>query len=95
MNIKEMRQLPDEELVLEIEKARDKVFRMRFQGKGKDLENPGQLQALKKDIARMFTVLNQPERKARSRGAPAAPPRVVPPAQAAPGKESAKGEGES
>lgn len=95
MNIKEMRQLPDEELLLEIEKARDKVFRMRFQGKGKDLENPGQLKALKKDIARMFTVLNQPERKARSRGAAAAPRKVVPPAQEAPGKESGKGEGET
>jgi large subunit ribosomal protein L29 len=95
MNIKEMRELPDEELVLEIEKARDKVFRMRFQGKGKDLEKPGELKALKKDIARMFTVLNQPERKARSGGAPAAPPRVLPTAQEAPGKDSAKGEGET
>ena len=59
MNIKEMRQLPDEELRTEIDKARDKVFRMRFHGKGKDLENPGQLKKMKKDIARMHTVLKE------------------------------------
>jgi large subunit ribosomal protein L29 len=59
MNIKELRQLPDEELLGEIDKSSEKVFRMRFQGKGKDLENPGQLQVLKKDIARMHTVLSE------------------------------------
>lgn len=59
MNIKEMRDLPDEELRKEIDKARDKIFRMRFQGKGKDLENPGLLKLLKKDIARLSTVLHE------------------------------------
>ena len=57
--IKEIRALPNEELHSEIEKIRDKVFKMRFQGKGKDLENPGQLQALKRDIARMYTVMSE------------------------------------
>ncbi len=55
--IKEIRALPNEELHREITKIRDKVFKMRFQGKGKDLENPGQMRALKRDIARMYTVL--------------------------------------
>jgi len=32
---------------------------MRFQGKGKDLENPGQFKLLKKDVARIQTVLTQ------------------------------------
>jgi len=59
MTVKEMRQLPDEELQEEILKANEKVFKMRFQGKGKDLENPGQLQAFKKDIARMRTVMRE------------------------------------
>ena len=59
MNIKEMREMPTEELLSEIEKTREKIFRMRFQAKGKDLENPGLLKSLKKDIARMYTVLNQ------------------------------------
>ena len=59
MEIKEMRQLPDDELRTEIEKAREKIFRMRFQGKGKDLENPGLLRATKREIARMHTVLSE------------------------------------
>ncbi|MBI4603099.1 MAG: 50S ribosomal protein L29 [Planctomycetes bacterium] len=66
MTLKEMRELPAEALHDEIGKAREKVFKMRFQGKGQDLENPGQLRALRKDIARMHTVLR--ERTARSGG---------------------------
>lgn len=57
--IKEIRALPNEELRREIEKIREKVFKMRFQGKGKDLENPGQMRALKRDVARMYTVMSQ------------------------------------
>jgi large subunit ribosomal protein L29 len=60
--IKEIRALPTEELHGQIAKAREKVFRMRFQGKGKDLENPGQLKGLRKDIARMHTVLAERRR---------------------------------
>ena len=57
--IKEIRALPNEELNIEIDKIRDKVFKLRFQGKGKDVENPGQMKALKKDVARMFTVMRE------------------------------------
>ncbi len=64
--IKEIRALPTEELNIEIGKIRDKVFKLRFQGKGKNVENPGQMKALKKDVARMFTVMNQ--RAVRSNG---------------------------
>lgn len=66
MDIKEMRQFPDGELLKEIEKARRELFRMRFRGKGKDIENPGALRRLRKDIARMQTVLSE-RRAARAR----------------------------
>lgn len=59
MDVKEMRQLPDEELQKEIDAAREKLFRMRFRGKGKDVENPGALRQLRKDIARMYTILSE------------------------------------
>ena len=62
--IKEIRALPSDELQREIVKAREKIFKIRFQGKGKDLENPGQMKALKKDIARMFTIISQRRPKA-------------------------------
>lgn len=68
MDLKEMRELPNEELHSEIVKAREKVFKMRFQGKGKDLENPGEYKALRKAIARLHTVLR--ERGGNSRLAP-------------------------
>lgn len=71
MNTKEMREMPTEELLTEIEKIREKIFRMRFQAKGKDLENPGLLKKLKKDVARMYTVLN--ERKGAEVAAAPAP----------------------
>ncbi len=82
MEIKELRQLPDDELRSEIEKAREKIFRMRFQGKGKDLENPGLFRVLRKDIARMNTVLSE-RRVVREKGRGTAPAAV--PAQAAAG----------
>ena len=61
MTIQEMRELPSAELEKEIEKTRDKVFKMRFQGKGKDHENPGEYKALRKDIARIRTILRERE----------------------------------
>jgi len=61
MTIQEMRELPNTELQAEIERTRDKVFKMRFQGKGKDLENPGEYKGLRKEIARLHTVLRERE----------------------------------
>jgi large subunit ribosomal protein L29 len=59
MTIQEIRELPSAELEKEIEKTRAKVFKMRFQGKGKDLENPGEYKALRKEIARIRTILRE------------------------------------
>jgi large subunit ribosomal protein L29 len=69
MTIQEMRELPSSELRNEIEKTRDKVFKMRFQGKGKDLENTGEYKTLRKEIARLHTILR--EREAQTRARPA------------------------
>ena len=65
MTIKEMREMPSEELRSEIEKTREKIFKMRFKGKGKDLENPGLYQAMRKDIARLNTLLVERVKKIR------------------------------
>jgi large subunit ribosomal protein L29 len=67
MDLKEMRELPNEELHSEIEKAREKVFKMRFQGKGKDIENLGEYKALRKAIARLHTVLRERGKSALER----------------------------
>lgn len=60
---KEMRALPSDELRAQIQKNRDKAFKLRFHGKGKDIENPGQMQALRRDIARMSTILSERARE--------------------------------
>ncbi len=59
MNIKEIRTLPDDEIGSEIEKARAKIFKMRFQGKGENVENSGSLTTLRRHIARLQTVLKE------------------------------------
>ena len=61
MKIKEIRTLPVDEIGAEIEKAQAKVFKMRFQGKGQDVESPGSLRTLRRHIARLNTVLRERE----------------------------------
>lgn len=63
MTIKEMRDMPSEELRSEIEKTREKIFKMRFKGKGKDLESPGLYKTMRKDIARINTLLAERAKK--------------------------------
>ena len=59
MNIKEIRTLPDDEIATEIDKARAKIFKTRFQGKGENVENSGSLTTLRRHIARLETVLKE------------------------------------
>lgn len=68
MQISEMREYPPAELRTELQKARDKVWKMRFQAKGEPIENPGALRQLRKDIARMLTVLREKELRSRPDG---------------------------
>ena len=55
----EIRNLPDDEIRPEIDKASEKLFKMKFQAKGTSSDSPGAMRALKKDIARMLTVLRE------------------------------------
>lgn len=67
MKFSEIKDLPSDEIRVQLENTREKLFRIRFQAKGKDIENPGQMKVFKKDIARMLTVLR--ERRGRETGA--------------------------
>ncbi len=69
MDIAEMRQLPDDEVSSEIEKARAKAFKMRFQGTGENVEK-GSHKEIRRQIARLLTVQKERER-ARARTAAA------------------------
>lgn len=70
MKAKEIRQLNDEELRLELERLRRHLFDVRSQAVTEKLEDPSMLVKTKRDIARILTVVR--ERQAGSRRRPAA-----------------------
>jgi len=60
----------DERLVDELKKAKEELFNLRFQSATGQLESHGRLRAVKRDIARIYTVLR--ERELGIRATPAA-----------------------
>ena len=51
----------NERLVEELRKAKEELFNLRFQSATGQLESHGRLRAVKKDIARIYTVLRERE----------------------------------
>ena len=51
----------NERLVEELRKSKEELFNLRFQSATGQLENHGRLRAVKKDIARIYTVLRERE----------------------------------
>jgi len=60
----------DERLVAELKKAKEELFNLRFQSATGQLESHGRLKAVRRDIARIYTVLR--ERELGIRTAPSA-----------------------
>ncbi|MDE0959812.1 MAG: 50S ribosomal protein L29 [Planctomycetota bacterium] len=59
MKINEFRQLPDEDLNTEIRKRREGLFKIRFKAANEETQRAGQIREMRKDIARMNTVLRE------------------------------------
>ena len=57
----ELRELSDDELVIRLTETKDELFKLRFQHVTGQLENSSRLSVLRKDIARLNTVLRQRE----------------------------------
>ena len=57
----ELRGLDDERLVDELRKAKEELFNLRFQAATGQLESHGRLRTVKKDIARIYTVVRERE----------------------------------
>ena len=57
----ELRQLTDEDLVAKLKENKEELFNLRFQSATGQLENHGRLRAVKKEIARIYTVLRERE----------------------------------
>ncbi|MGN6244650.1 MAG: 50S ribosomal protein L29 [Motilibacteraceae bacterium] len=57
----ELRGLEDDELVTKLREAKEELFNLRFQAATGQLENHGRLKAVKKDIARIYTIMRERE----------------------------------
>jgi len=57
----ELRELPDEELYVRIESAKEELFNLRFQLATGQLDNVARLKELRHDVARLATVLRERE----------------------------------
>jgi large subunit ribosomal protein L29 len=59
MKVSEMRELDAEELRRQVAESRRELFNLRFQNATGQLDNTGQLREVRKNIARLLTVLNE------------------------------------
>jgi large subunit ribosomal protein L29 len=57
----EIRDLGDADILQKIEEAREELFRLRFRSATQPLENPILVRTLRRDIARMMTILRERE----------------------------------
>ena len=57
----ELRNLTQEELVARLRESKEELFNLRFQGATGQLESHGRLRAVRKDIARIYTILRERE----------------------------------
>jgi len=61
MKTSEIRELNQAELELKIKELKEELFNLRFQYTIRQLDNPMQLKAVRKDIARILTIMRQRE----------------------------------
>jgi large subunit ribosomal protein L29 len=59
MKIKEIRELTSEELQVRKRELKEEIFHLRLQQQSGQLEKPSQLRTLRREIARLETVLTQ------------------------------------
>ncbi len=61
MNAAEIRELTTEEIQARVEQLQEELFRLRFRAATMELENPILLRTLRRDVARLKTVLRERE----------------------------------
>ncbi|PHX75354.1 MAG: 50S ribosomal protein L29 [Actinobacteria bacterium] len=57
----ELRQLSDEELAGKVREMKEELFNLRFQAATGQLETHGRLSAVRKEIARVYTIIRERE----------------------------------
>ena len=61
MALKKMREMTDIELAAELEKMKKELFNLRFQHVTGQLENPVKMREVKRNIARVKTIIREKE----------------------------------
>jgi large subunit ribosomal protein L29 len=56
-----LRSLEDDELVTKLREAKEELFNLRFQAATGQLESHGRLKAVRRDIARIYTIMRERE----------------------------------
>ncbi len=57
----ELETFADDRLLSELKKAKEELFNLRFQSATGQLESHGRIKAVKRDIARLYTVIRERE----------------------------------
>jgi large subunit ribosomal protein L29 len=61
LTAEELRTQPEQELATKLKEAKEELFNLRFQGATGQLESHGRLRAVKREIARIYTVMRERE----------------------------------
>lgn len=67
MLAKEIRELTSEDIVARIATLEEELFRLKFRRASEQLEEPLRLRAIRRDIARLKTVLREGQRPSAAR----------------------------
>jgi large subunit ribosomal protein L29 len=65
-NVSELDELNDVDLETRLREAKEELFNLRFQAATGQLESHGRLRSVKKDIARIYTVVRERELNIRT-----------------------------
>jgi len=66
MKPQEIREMEADELDRKLVELKDQLFKLRFQNELGQLENAAKIQSIRKDIARIETILTEMKAKARA-----------------------------
>ncbi|MGQ0563294.1 MAG: 50S ribosomal protein L29 [Gemmatimonadota bacterium] len=61
MKASDVRELSDDEISSKISEAQEELFRLRFRSATQQIENPALIKSLRRDVARMRTILRERE----------------------------------
>ena len=61
MKIKELRELSSEDLLKKIDECKEELFNLRFSQATGNLEKPARINELRKQVARMKTIIRERE----------------------------------